>query len=86
MFSTADQYGHHFVARKNYATVEILVCEQALQGALAAGQEKEGELATTSLEFEFRFQFPVAPLRLSCQISTNQHEAEKSAKNTGQAL
>ena len=63
-----------------------LACEQALRGALAAGQEKEGELATTSLEFEFRFQFPVAPLRLSCQISANQHEAEKSAKNTGQAL
>ena len=57
---------------------------QALRGALAAGQEKEGELATTSLEFEFRVQFPVAPLRLSCQISANQHEAEKSAKNTCQ--
>ena len=25
--------------------------EQALQGALTAGREKEGELATTSLEF-----------------------------------
>ena len=30
-----------------------LACEQALRGALAAGREKEGELATTSLEFEF---------------------------------
>ena len=28
-----------------------LACEQALQGA--AGREKEGELATTSLEFEY---------------------------------
>ena len=27
--------------------------EQALRGALAAGREKEGELATTSLEFEY---------------------------------
>ena len=27
--------------------------EQALRGALAAWQEKEGELATTSLEFEY---------------------------------
>ena len=27
-------------------------CKQALRGALAAGREKEGELATTSLEFE----------------------------------
>ena len=30
-----------------------LACEQALRGALAAGEEKEGELATTSLEFEY---------------------------------
>ena len=36
-----------------------LACEQALRGALAAGQEKEGELATTSVEFEFRLQFPI---------------------------
>ena len=28
-------------------------CVQALRGALAAGQEKNGELATTSLEFEY---------------------------------
>ena len=32
-------------------------CEQALRGALAAGREKEGELATLSLEFEFHVQF-----------------------------
>ena len=30
-----------------------LAREQALRGALAAGREKEGELATTSLEFEY---------------------------------
>ena len=29
-----------------------LACEQALRDTLAVGQEKEGELATTSLEFE----------------------------------
>ena len=34
-----------------------LACEQALQGALAAGREKEGELATMFLEFEFHLQF-----------------------------
>ena len=37
-----------------------LVCEQALRSALAAGPEKEGELApvaTKSLEFEFHHQF-----------------------------
>jgi len=29
-----------------------ITCEQALRGDLAAGREKEGELATTSQEFE----------------------------------
>ena len=32
---------------------QITAFKQALQGALAAEQEKEGELATTSLEFEY---------------------------------
>ena len=31
----------------------IIAFERALPGTLAAGQEKEGELATTSLEFEY---------------------------------
>ena len=31
----------------------LLACEQTLLGAMAAGREKEGELATTSLEFEY---------------------------------
>ena len=35
-----------------------MACEQALRGALEAGREKEEELATTSLEFEFHLQFP----------------------------
>ena len=30
-----------------------LVCEQALRGPLAVGWEKDGELATTSLEFDY---------------------------------
>ena len=34
-----------------------LACEQALQGTLVVGWEKEGELATKSLEFEFHLQF-----------------------------
>ena len=38
-----------------------IACEQALRSALAAGREKEGELATASLEFEFHLQ----PLWLS---------------------
>ena len=39
----------------SHASVDTWVaCEQALWGALVAGQEKEGELATTtSLEFEY---------------------------------
>ena len=36
--------------------------EQALRSALAAGQGKEGELATMSLEFEFHLQFPCGSL------------------------
>ena len=48
---------------------------QALPGALVTGLEKEGELATTSLEFEFHLQSP-SGLDPHCQISTNQHEAE----------
>ena len=55
----------------------FIACEQALRGALAL--EKEGELATTSLEYEFHLQFPVAPRRLRCQISANQREAERGA-------
>ena len=31
----------------------IIAYEQPLRSTLAAGQEKEGELATTSLEFEY---------------------------------
>lgn len=38
----------------SHASVDTwLACDQALWGALAAGQEKEGELSTTSLEFEY---------------------------------
>ena len=38
----------------SHASVDTwLVCEQALWGALVVGQEKEGELAATSLEFEY---------------------------------
>ena len=45
-----------------------------------AGQVKEGELATTSLECEFTTSnSPVAQRRLSRQISDNQREAETSA-------
>ena len=36
---------------------EEVACKQALRSALAAEREKEGKLATTSLEFEFLLQF-----------------------------
>ena len=36
---------------------EEVACKQALRGALAVEREKEGKLATTSLEFEFLLQF-----------------------------
>ena len=32
---------------------KTVACKQSLRGALAAGREKERELATTSLEFEY---------------------------------
>ena len=40
-----------YVCTYVWAAVKGLAREQALRGALAAGREKEGELATTSLEF-----------------------------------
>lgn len=38
---------------------------------MVTGPEKEGELGTTSMKFEFRLQFPCP---LICQISTSQRE------------
>ena len=47
-----DQHKTKLATTKNCLTLFlIVVSEHALQGALA-GREKEGELATTSLEFE----------------------------------
>ena len=65
-----------------------LACEQALRGALAAGREKEGELAITSLEFEFHLQFPcglpsteLSDFRQSAR-SGNEHECKQILKGT----
>ena len=44
--------------RMGNALILYLACKEAPWGALAVGREKKGELATTSLEFEFHFQFP----------------------------
>ena len=60
--------------------VRKLAWEQALRGSLAAGQEKKGELATMSLEFEFHLQSNKHwQTRVKCNdvianvISSNQH-------------
>ena len=36
-----------------FSIVQNITCQQALRGTLATGREKEGELGTTSLEFEY---------------------------------
>ena len=66
--------------------------EQALRGALTAGREKEEELSTTSLEFEFHLQFPcgsqsteLSDLRQSAR-SPNDSECKQTLKNTCQGL
>ena len=71
--------------------VVLVACKQALQGSLAAEQEKEGELATMSLEFEFHLQiFPhsspsteQSDFRQSVQ-SGNEHECKQTLKGTCQ--
>ena len=62
-----------------FQSVTQVACEQALWGALAVGWEKEGELATTSLNLNSASNSPVAPHRLSYQISAKQREVEMSA-------
>ena len=66
----------------------VIACEQALRCALAAGREKEGELATRSLEFEFHLQFPcgspsteLSDFRQSAR-NGNERECKQTLKNT----
>ena len=70
-------------------TSNFIACEQALQVTLMARWEKEVELATTSLEFNF---LPI-PLRLPVDWlsdfrqsvrSGNKHESKQTLKNTSQ--
>ena len=67
-----------------------LACMQAPQRALVAQQEKEEELATTSLEFEFLLQFPwgspsteLSDFRQSA-LSGNECKCKQTLKNTCQ--
>ena len=55
-----------------------VACEQALRGDLVVGWEKEGELATTFLEFEFHLQFPCGSLLRELSDFRHQREAETS--------
>ena len=66
----------------------VIAWKQALWGALVEGREKEGELATTALEFEFHFQFPcgspsaeLSDFHQSVQ-SGNESECKQTLKNT----
>ena len=67
-----------------------IACEQALWGTLAAGREKEGELATTSLEFEIHLQFPCASLStelldfIQSARRGNERECKENLKNMWQ--
>ena len=62
-----------------HAFTAALSCEQALRDTLAAGREKEGELATTSLKFEFHLQLPFGAQSTELLDFPNQREAETSA-------
>ena len=48
-----------------------VACEQALWGTRAVGQEKEGELATTSLEFEYLHQKGHCGMLIGIDDTTN---------------
>ena len=57
--STQEMYQEVWCMCQDYSCIlgvsdmfVYIACEQALQDTLAAGRGKEGELATTSLEFE----------------------------------
>jgi len=53
--------------------------KQALRDALAAGREKKESLHLPMWNLNSTSNSPLVPLRLSCQVAANQHEAETSA-------
>ena len=61
----------HVLSLQQSQSIEVI--EEQLKCSLQASSSGHsgGEVGTTSREFEFNFQFPVAPHLLSCQISTN---------------
>ena len=77
---------------KDYWGVINLRASSPGQGVWERGWEKEGELATTSLEFEFHLQFPCCSLstelsdfRQSAR-SGNERECKQRLKNTCQGV
>ena len=60
---------------------EMLAYEQALRDAMAAGREKERELATTSLEFEFQLQLPIGSASDSRQSAWSGNERTSANVN-----
>ena len=67
------------ILSSKHAFIAALSCEQALRDTLAAGREKEGELATMSLKFEFHLQLPFGAQSTELLDFPNQREAETSA-------
>ena len=84
-------YQNKIQAKLNHnISMADIASEQALRGALAAGREKKGELATLSLEFEFPLQFPcgspsteLSDFRQSAQ-SANERKCKETLKNNWQ--
>ena len=71
----------NYILKKGF----YLACEQSLQGSLVVGWEKEGELGTMSLEFEFHLQFSCgsdwAVRFLTISVKWNEHECKQTLKN-----
>ena len=89
MSKNDDQEMKDFWASKASRLPRELAWEQALRGALAAGGENEGELATTYVEFEFHLQSPCgspstgSDFRQSAR-GGNERECEQTLKDTWQ--
>ena len=95
--SCEDSWFRYFFWRHQFLRSDVfdvlvartrLAWEQALRGTLAVGPQKEGELATAPLEFEFLLQFPcgspsteLSDFRQSAR-SGNKCECKHRLKNT----
>ena len=75
---------HFLPFTKNLCSVQgdiiIIACEQALRGALAAGREKKGELATKSPEFEYLHR------KSRCEMLIGGHDLRKDVITLGKCF